>query len=212
MPATDYDFWLLDLDGTLVDVETSYIHEVFDRVGEELGVSFSAHESEVTWYGVGDGRERVLRDVDVTPERFWRAFHRVEDPVARAEATHLYPDAEEFVPTLAEPVGLVTHCQEYLTRPVLETHDIGDWFDTVVCCTEETGFKPDPGPVEVAMRDMNVATNGHRGVLAGDDAGDVGAAWNAGIAGAHVQRRDPERYGVCVRGDHRVTDLTQLGH
>lgn len=211
MPSTEYDFWLLDLDGTLVDVEPSYIHEVFDRLGEELGVSFTDYESEVCWYGIGDARERVLAGKDVTSERFWTMFHRVEDAVARAEATHLYPDAEAFVPTLEEPVGLVTHCQEYLTRPVLETHDIGDWFDTVVCCTEETGFKPDPGPVEVAMRDMNVAHNGHRGVLAGDDPGDIGAAWNAGITGVHVQRHDPDRYGLCVRGDRRVTDLTQLG-
>lgn len=210
MSGSRYDFWLLDLDGTLVDVDSSYIHDIFEAVGNKLGVSFTAYEAEVLWYGIGDGRERILSDNHVSPERFWRVFHEVEDPTARAEATHIYPDAEAFVPTLDQPVGLVTHCQEYLTEPVLETHDIGDWFDTVVCCTEETGWKPDPGPVEVAMRELNVAHNGHHGALAGDDAQDIGAAWNAGITGIHVQRHDPERYGQCVMGDQRVTKLTDL--
>lgn len=209
-PARDFDFWLLDLDGTLVDVESGYIHEVFGEVGDRLGVSFSPHEAELLWYGFGDGRERILADIGVTPERFWQVFHEVEDPRARAEATLLYPDAEAFVPTIDRPVGLVTHCQQYLTDPVLATHDIGDWFDTVVCCTDDIGWKPDPGPVELAMRNLSVGHNGHRGVLAGDDAGDVGAAWNAGLTGIHVERHDPHRYGQCVRGDHRVTALTDL--
>ena len=33
-PNTAYDFWLFDLDGTLVDAEWSYTREVFDRVGD----------------------------------------------------------------------------------------------------------------------------------------------------------------------------------
>ena len=37
MSPPEYDFWILDLDGTLVDVETSYVRDVFDRVGERLG-------------------------------------------------------------------------------------------------------------------------------------------------------------------------------
>jgi len=36
LEQSEYDFWLLDLDGTLVD-EWSYTREVFDRVGDRLG-------------------------------------------------------------------------------------------------------------------------------------------------------------------------------
>ena len=32
MVAREYDYWLLDLDGTLVDVDWSYPRSVFDRV------------------------------------------------------------------------------------------------------------------------------------------------------------------------------------
>jgi phosphoglycolate phosphatase len=204
-----YDFWLLDLDGTVVDVETSYVHEVCNDVGDRLGVSFTGQEAEQLWYGFGGARDRVLSSAGVDPERFWEVFHDVEQPRARAGATHLYPDAEEFVSRVDEPLGVVTHCQEYLTGPVLDRLDIGDWFDTVVCCTEETGWKPDPRPVEMAMADLGVGHNGHEGALVGDDPQDVGAAHNAGLAGIHLQRHDPERFGRQPAG-HRVGALTDL--
>ena len=205
----EYDFWVLDLDGTVVDVEPDYVHDVCTEVGDRLGVSFTREESRRLWYGYGDGREDVLAKSAVDPERFWATFHDVESPRRRAAATHLYPDAETFVSRISEPIGLVTHCQEYLTEPVLDALDIGDWFDTVVCCSDETGWKPDPGPVELAMADLGVAGNGHRGALVGDDHGDIGAAHNAGLAGIHVDREDSpaaERPADAAR----VTDLAEL--
>jgi phosphoglycolate phosphatase len=210
MSTSPYDFWLLDLDGTLVDVEESYIEEVVGEVGTRLGASFDAWESEMLWYGPTEPRNRILRAHDVDRRRFWDTFHEVEEPETRAAATHLYPDAERFLTALDEPVGLVTHCQEYLTAPVLDELDIGDWFDTIVCCSEETGWKPDPQPLEMAMTDLGVGYNGHRGAMVGDDPGDTGAAWNAGLSAIHVSRRDPERVGQCVLGDRRVGSLAEL--
>lgn len=210
MSRSTYDFWLLDLDGTLIDVESSYIHEVMTEVGTHLDVSFTSQEAEILWYGLGDTRDRFLLDIGIEPDRFWEVFHQVEDPLERAAATHLYPDAERFVPEIEQPIGLVTHCQDYLTSPVLKRMDIQDWFDTIVCCTDETGWKPDSGPVELAMQDLGVAYNGHEGAMVGDDAQDIGAAWNAGITGIHVERFDPEKYGQCVLGDQRVTSLEDI--
>jgi len=220
MVSDEYDFWLLDLDGTLVDVERSYVHEVCSTVGARLGAPFTDREAEALWYGLGDQRRRILDRYGTTPEQFWETFHEVEDPVARAEATFLHDDAA-FVNDLDTPVGLVTHCQPYLTGPVLDRLDIGDWFDTVVCCTDEVGWKPDPAPVERAMREVGVldpvATDGGRpdgdpprGVLAGDRAADVGAAWNAGLDAIHVERHGHERRGQCVLGDYRVESFEEI--
>jgi phosphoglycolate phosphatase len=210
MSTSGFDFWMLDLDGTLVDVEESYIQEIVGEVGECVGASFDAWESEMLWYGPSEPRARILQTHGVDRERFWAAFHEVEEPESRAAATHLYPDAEAFLATVDAPVGLVTHCQEYLTGPVLDELDIADWFDTVLCCSEETGWKPDPEPIEMAMADLGVGHNGHHGAMVGDDPGDTGAAWNAGLSAIHVSRRDPERIGRCVRGDRRISSLTEL--
>ena len=205
-----YDFWLFDLDGTLVDIEPSYPRKVMTAVGDRLGVGFSDQEALMLWYGLGGARDRFLADSEIDPQRFWDVFHEEENPAARARATYLYDDAERFLASRSEPMGLVTHCQEYLTDPVLDRLNIRDWFDTVVCCDDDIGWKPDPRPVQMAMRDLNVAQNGHVGVLAGDNPADIGAAWNAGLDGVHVNRRSHEQDGYCVMGDHRVESLLDL--
>ncbi len=210
MAGNSYDFWLLDLDGTLVDAEPSYIHDVMRAVGARFNASFTDWETEMLWYGPSEPRARILAEHAIDPVQFWAVFHEVEEPETRAAATTLYDDAAAFVTGLETPVGLVTHCQPYLTGPVLDALDIRDWFDSVVCCSDETGWKPDPGPVELAMGELGVGSNGERGAVVGDDPGDIGAAWNTGLSGIHVQRRDPDRVGQCVRGDRRVRSLAEL--
>jgi phosphoglycolate phosphatase len=201
-----YDFWLLDLDGTLVDVESSYVRQVFDRVGERLNYVFTDREAETLWHGLGGPRNDQLRDWGFDAERFWKTFHAVEDPTARAAATFLYDDAAAFLDSLDVPVGVVTHCQRYLTEPVLSRFDLGDRFDAVVCCTGDIGWKPDPAPVRLAMEQMGISADA-QGALVGDGPQDVGAAWNAGLDGIHVERHGHERRGRCVRGDYRLPNL-----
>jgi phosphoglycolate phosphatase len=202
----DYDFWLFDLDGTLVDAEWSYVRETMDRVGDRIGYPFSDREAAVLWHGLDGPRNATLRSWGVDPDDFWPALHAAEDPLERAEATRLHDDAA-FVGDLDAPTGVVTHCQSFLTDPVLDRLDLRDWFDVVVCCTEDLGWKPDPGPVDHAMAELGVAG---RGVLAGDGASDVGAAWNAGLDAVHVERHGPDRRGHCVRADHRVRSFGDL--
>ncbi len=209
MDPEAYDFWLLDLDGTLVDTEWAYTREVFDLVGERLDREFSDWEAEVLWHGLGGSRDAYLRDWGLEPARFWQVFHSVEDPQARAGATYLHEDAT-FVADLETPVGVVTHSQPFLSQPVLEALDMQDWFDAVVNCSEELGWKPDPAPVELAMDQLGVDPSRHKGVLAGDAASDVGAAWNAGLDAIHVERHDPGRRGKCVLGDYRVSSFEEL--
>ena len=207
MPSLNYDFWLLDLDGTLVDIEPAYIHSVFDGIGDRLGYDFTDREAEAVWYDLGDIGTGVLAEREVSAIEFWEVFHEVEEPLARAESTYLYDDAA-FVAAIDEPVGLVTHCQRYLTEPVLDALDIADWFDVVVCCDDEIGWKPDPTPLYRAIEELRVT--GTDGVLAGDGPHDVGAAWNAGLDAVHIERHGHERRGGCVLGDYRIESFSDL--
>jgi phosphoglycolate phosphatase len=203
-----YDYWVLDLDGTLIDVEPSYVHDVIGRVGDRLGYGFTDEQAEQVWHSFGGDPNTALESWGVDPARFWETFHEEEDPEARADATFLYDDAARFA-EVDRPLALVTHCQEYLTDPVLDSLDIRDWFDTVVCCSDETGWKPDPTPVELALARIDAHTDG-QGILAGDGPHDVGAAWNAGLDAVHVERHGHHRRGMCVLGDHRVRSFDEL--
>ena len=213
MTVADYDFHLFDLDGTLVDAEWSYTRAVFDRVGDRLGRRFSDREARVLWHGLGGPRGETLRGIGVDPEAFWPAFHAVEDPVARAESTHLHGDAARLLDRVDDaggPAGLVTHCQRFLAEPVLDRVDLDGRFDAVICCTDETGWKPDPAPIELAMRELGVDPRADRGYYAGDGESDVAAAWNAGLDAVHVERVGHEDRGRCVLGDRRVDRLDEL--
>ncbi|PSQ43146.1 HAD family hydrolase [Halobacteriales archaeon SW_7_68_16] len=207
-PSPQYDFWLFDLDGTLVDAEPEYVDEVFDGLADRMDRRFSDRERAVLWHGLTGSRDRQLRAWGIDPDAFWTAFHEIEDARARAEATYLHDDAR-LVTEIDAPVGIVTHCQRYLTDPVLDRLGIRGWFDTVLCCRPETGWKPDPEPVRRAMADLGIDPDDD-GVLVGDGANDVGAAWNAGLDAVHVERHDPSRRGQCVLGDHRVSTMTAL--
>ena len=212
MITDEYDFWLFDLDGTVIDVEWRYIRDLFDRVGHQLGYRFSDQEAKILWHGLGGPRNETLRGWGIAPDPFWTAFHEIEEPQQRAVATYLHDDAAALLRTITDramPVGLVTHCQEFLTTPVLQHLDIADWFDVVVCCTDELGWKPDPEPVRQAMAGLGVDDN-HHGALVGDAAVDIGAAWNAGLDGVHVERHGHDTRGRCVLGDYRVTALDSL--
>ncbi|MCF2164775.1 HAD family hydrolase [Halobacterium salinarum] len=207
-PVDDYDVWLFDLDGTLVDTEWSYTRSVFDQVGDRLGVEFTDQHAERLWHGIGGTRDHYLRAWGIDPEAFWPAFHAVEDPMARAEATYLYDDARPLG-GLDAPTGVVTHCQSFLTDPVLDHLDIADWFDVVVSCTDDTGWKPDPQPLRVALGGLDAQPDA-AGVYAGDAVSDVGAAKNAGLDAVHVERHSPGKRGHCVLGDHRVSSFADV--
>jgi phosphoglycolate phosphatase len=208
MVADAYDFWLFDLDGTLVDAEWSYTRDVFDRVGDRLGRRFTDREAYVIWHGLTGERNAQLEAWGVDPAAFWPVFHDEEDPSVRADHSFLHEDAA-FVPDLDVPTGLVTHCQRFLAEPVLEELGVRDWFDVVVCCDDDTGWKPDPSPIRLARAGLGVdgdAAGGH----AGDASSDVGAAWNAGLDAIHVERHGHDRRGHCVRGDHRIRHFGDL--
>jgi phosphoglycolate phosphatase len=202
-----YDFWLFDLDGTVVDVEASYVHEVMGRVGDRLGVEVDDAAAEGLWYEDENRRTAVLEGLDVDRTDFWAAYHETENPAERAAATYLYDDAGDVVPDIAGPVGLVTHCQPPLTDAVLGRLDIGDWFDTVVCCGDDVGWKPDPRPLELAIADLGVETK--RGAMAGDAETDVRAARAAGLDAIRIDRAGAAR--TTPVADRRITALSDLG-
>ena len=206
--ADPYDVWLFDLDGTIVDVERDYAMDVIERTGRAMDYSFSDEQALELWYSLGDSPSSQLRRWGLDPVEFWETFHAVEDPEQRVEHTFLYSDAS-IIADIEAPVGLVTHCQPYLAEPVLDELDIVDWFDVTICCNDDLGWKPDPAPIERAIRELGLSTAAS-GAVVGDSPNDIGAAWNAGLDGIHVERHGHDQRGCCVRADLRLSRCDEL--
>jgi phosphoglycolate phosphatase len=154
--AGQYDAILFDLDGTLVAPEFEHVRSVFDQVGRQLDYHFSDEVARRLWHGLGGPRNEQLRELGLDVAEFWRVFDETEDPRDRAAAMQVFEDAA-LAADLSVPTALVTHCPPEPTAAVLEFHGIDEWFDAVVCCSDDLGWKPDPTPIEHALGEIGMA-------------------------------------------------------
>lgn len=197
-----FDSYVFDLDGVLVDVHDSYKHEIFDEVGDELGYDFTEDEIHRLWYGVEERRD-IIESWGYEPREFWEVFDALDRPERRVEHTYVYEDTE-VIESLDAPTGLITHSPPELARPALEKAGLNDAFDSVVCCSYDIGYKPDPTPFELCLNEMGVEASDDS-VMVGDSLSDVRGAWNAGMTAGHI-----DRVGYSVDADLNIETLHDL--
>jgi len=155
MAEPAYDAILFDLDGTLVAPRFEHVRRVFDDVGDRVGYAFTDEEARRLWHGLGAPRNEQLRELGLDVAEFWRVFDATENPQERAAAMEVHEDAA-IAAELDAPTALVTHCPPEPTAAVLDHHDLDAWFDAVVCCSDELGWKPDPSPLVHALSELGM--------------------------------------------------------
>ncbi|MFB6283683.1 MAG: HAD family hydrolase [Halobacteria archaeon] len=199
-----YDYLVFDLDGVLVDVTEGYRNWIFDEIGDELDYSFSDRQKEMLWHGVGEGsREEMLRSWGFDDTRtFWDVYDEVECFEKRLEHTYAYEDCS-VLESLDQPMGIVTHSPGELAERALEEAELREHFDSIVSCSYDLGYKPDPSPIDKCLDDM--ACNGGDALMVGDSVSDVRGAWNAGLSAGHL-----DRMGHCIEADYRFESLVEV--
>jgi phosphoglycolate phosphatase len=197
-----FDFYVFDLDGVLVDVRDSYRREVFQDVGDELGRSFTEDEMDRLWYGLGSDRKEILRDWGYDPREFWEVFDAIDTPERRVEHTYAYDDTK-VLDEIEAPKGVVTHSPPALADRALEKTGLGEKFDSVVCCSYELGYKPEPEPIRVCLDEIGASPDDT--VMIGDSVSDVRGAWNAGLTAGHI-----DRVGHRVNADINMDTLHEV--
>jgi phosphoglycolate phosphatase len=186
--AVWYDFSMVaivfDLDGTLIDSRASIAaacnHALVWSGREALP------ESVIAGY-VGDGSRNLVKralgggvaekELDAIAAELLRFYE--EHPT---EGTSWMPNALETLDALADhPVALATNKARNVTLRILEALGVGTRFRAVV--TGDDGLKPDPAPIQAALRAMGarssdtwVVGDGVQDVLAGRAAGCKTAA------------------------------------
>lgn len=198
-----YDCIIFDLDGVLVDVEDSYKHEVFAEVGDRLDDTFTERQIQSLWHGVGAGsRDDILRNWGYSdPREFWRVFDELDTPERRLQHTYAYSDVNALR-DLDARMGIVTHSPPELAEPALRKTGLSELFDSVVSCSYDIGYKPNPEPIEKCAGELGA---GDGAVMIGDSVSDVRGAWNAGLTAGHI-----DRVGHRVEADFNIESLREV--
>lgn len=180
---TEYDAYVYDLDGTLVDLVVDW-----DRVAKEVASVLE------------------VRGVD-PPDELWDMLHLAEEtghrPTVEAvisaherEGARVSPrlPAADLLPDHDVPVGVCSLNCEAACRVALKTHDLTDRVDAVVGRDSVATEKPNPEPLLATIRALGVDSG--RVLFVGDSERDAVTAERAGVPYLSVEEwlaREEER-------------------
>ncbi len=179
-------FFLFDLDGTLIDSKTDIayaLNSALARAGfKPLPVSKVAEF-------VGDGVQKLVRrslreamGAEAVSEQIATVIdlYLQEYEAHLLDTTSLHDGVREALNRLGwASFGVVTNKPERFSRRILEGLEVGDRFCVIVGGDTIPQRKPDPAPLQEAMRRCAAAPS--ETVMVGDSAVDVVAGKAAGL-------------------------------
>lgn len=171
-----YQYILLDWDGNLaktLDIWLIIKRETLARRGihlsdHEIAESFGAPREYFGKWGVSD-IDDALQEMDAIAKQ-------------RLPSVELYPDALTVLDELKQcgkQMALITTSLRDNVQHILERYDILHYFDVIIANEDTKKHKPDPEPLEKALRELGGTKD--KAVMIGDSDKDLGAGLNAGI-------------------------------
>lgn len=169
-------FVLLDWDGTLLN---SYAADaraylvMFGALEIEWGLQDLERHYSPDWYQVYRAA-KVPRRRWAEANRLWRAAYLTERP-------RLLPGARSALRSLRKSftLGLVTSGSGDRVRSQLRAFGFADYFATCVCSEDAPRKKPDPAPLERALKRLSAEPN--ECIYVGDAPEDIEMARRAGV-------------------------------
>ena len=174
------DTVLFDFDGTLMDttdvIVGSWQHTFVTLTGRE-------GELEKIYRTFGE----ILRDsmVKMFPDsdpdeavEIYRSYHRNNF----GERIKVFPGMKELLAELKArgiKTAVVTSRAGVTTVEGLESYGLSDYFDALVTCDDTDRHKPDPEPVNIALKKL--ASKPENALMIGDSMYDIMCARNAGV-------------------------------
>ena len=196
---------IFDLDGTIIDNREDYMELMLKRVGNDLGRDLTLGHARELWYAIdAESRDEVIKRWGINPDKFWTIFNKYENVEDKLKSTYLHPDAE-VLKGLDLPKGIVTHTSYDHTDKLLSLVGMRPFFNPIIACTEDTGYKPSPLPLLYCVIDMQLRPD--EVIYVGDTLSDMMAAKNAGIKSVYINR-----YGrhISIKPDFEIHSLGQI--
>lgn len=170
-----HDAVLFDWDGCLANTLEIWIEAVqvgFQNRAMELTRQQIISDTIIEWgklqkYGITDSQAFALE-----------ATQYIEKNVLTIQLNPQVPEVLKQLDGLGKKIAVVTSSRPELVLPLLEHHDIKQYFDTVITCMDVTRIKPDPEPLLKALSQMNIPPE--QAMMVGDTQNDIIGGKRAG--------------------------------
>jgi len=178
---------LFDLDGTLID-STEAILESFHYAFTKQDFNFSGDDEEIKSH-IGYPLDIMFANLGVEQSRvmdFVESYKENYREISE-EKTILLESAKESVQEAAKfaRLGVVTTKTTQYSIPLLKNLGIFEYFETIIGRQEVKNPKPDPEPIEVALKSMGIKPS-REVFMIGDTKLDLIAANRANISSCGV--------------------------
>ncbi len=158
MKFGDYEAFILDLDGTLIDSGKYHAQAFADAVLAQSGYSLKPSEhheffaTHSTWFAQSLNERYGL---SLNPEQVL-AYKR--ERVQEIFVAELFEGAREFLERWygKKPMALATNSPMKFVRPALEEADILKYFDCITTASDVTHRKPNPEIIEISVQKLQV--------------------------------------------------------
>jgi pyrophosphatase PpaX len=185
----EYHYVLLDWDGNLAKTLDVWLEACriplkkrgLDLSDEEIATCFGVPIERFSEWGIKDVDE-AISEMDALAKKF---LPEVE----------LYPDAMfvlETVKNSGKKMALITTSFREVVIPILDKYNMLHYFDVIVANEDTKKHKPDPEPIEKAIKLLGGDKD--RAIMVGDSDKDIGAAVNAGIDSALFYPPEHRKY------------------
>ena len=187
----EYDTYIFDFDGTIVDSEAS-LFPVFKAAFAEIGREVTREESN-QYIHISLGETMALTKIEGEDrQRFMDSILvHLDDPESIA-MIRFFPEAEEVFKELlarGKKIGIGSNNVVKHMNLVLDGLNGRDYFMTIVGSDRVAHAKPAPDIMYLACEDLGVPCN-EKAVYVGDSLQDVATGLASGADGILVDRRN----------------------
>ena len=198
MKLRDFEAFILDLDGTLIDSGKYHARAFADAVLEHSGNALTPAEhhgffgSHSTWFS------RTLNErygLDLDPESVLESKRARMREIFMVE---LFEGAQEFLAFWhgKRSMALATNSPLHFVQPSLEKADIVKYFECIVTADDVSHRKPDPEMIEITVQRLRV--DPLRTLVFEDQIIGIESARRAGTQVVAVDNGQPVEFPVDV--------------
>lgn len=209
MKLWDYEAFIMDLDGTLIDSGKYHAQAFADVVLEQSGHALAVDEYHEFFGKHSSWFTEILNDrygLSLDPVV---VLEKKRERVREIFVAELFPGAMEFLKLWhrKKPIALATNSPLSFVQPALEEAGVFNYFECITTGSDVSSRKPHPEIIEITVQRLKV--NPMKTLVFEDQLVGIEAARAAGARVIAVDNHQPVNYPIDI-AVHTWADLLKL--